>query len=118
MSDTSHPCMHQESVVSIEVHRHARVGGQHSSRPAWPLGNVGSACAQFPLGKKLAGIWEPTVAATAILPTEYVGAVMELFQDRRGSLTEHTHLGPARTLLRSEGTPSVAHAHACFSEGW
>lgn len=66
------------------------------------------ACAQFPLGKKLAGIWEPTVAATVILPSEYVGAVMELFQDRRGSMTEHTHLEPARTLLRSGSTATTA----------
>jgi hypothetical protein len=55
---------------------------------------------QFPLGTKLAGIWEPTVAATVVTPTEHVGPVMELFQERRGSLTEHTHLGPQRTLLR------------------
>ncbi len=55
---------------------------------------------QFPLGKKLAGIFEPTVAATIITPTAHVGAIMQLAQDRRGDLTEHTLLGPERTLLR------------------
>lgn len=55
---------------------------------------------QFPLGKKLADIFEPTVAATIIAPTAHVGAIMQLAQDRRGDLTEHTLLGPERTLLR------------------
>lgn len=55
---------------------------------------------QFPLGKKLAGIFEPTVAATIITPTAHVGAIMQLAQDRRGDMTEHTLLGPERTLLR------------------
>ena len=55
---------------------------------------------QFPLGVKVLGVWEPTVAATITLPAEYLGALMQLCQDRRGALTEHTHLGPGRLLLR------------------
>ena len=55
---------------------------------------------QFPLGKKLAGIFEPTVAATIITPTAHVGAIMQLAQDRRGDMSEHTLLGPERTLLK------------------
>ncbi len=48
----------------------------------------------------MAGVWEPTVAATVTLPAEHLGALMALCQDRRGELTEHTHLGPGRLLLR------------------
>lgn len=55
---------------------------------------------QFVLGKKLAGVWEPTVSATVVTPSKHVGAIMQLFQDRRGEMTEHSLLGPARTLLR------------------
>ena len=67
---------------------------------------------QFPLGKKLAGIFEPTVAATIITPTAHVGAIMQLAQDRRGDLTEHTLLGPERTLLRcDQALPSPQSTH-------
>ena len=55
---------------------------------------------QFPLGKKLSGVWEPTVAATVVTPSEHLGSIMELFQERRGEMLEHTVLSPARTLLR------------------
>ena len=55
---------------------------------------------QFPLGKKLAGIFEPTVEATIITPTAHVGAIMQLAQGRRGEMTEHALLGPERTLLK------------------
>jgi len=48
----------------------------------------------------VAGVWEPTVAATVTLPAEHLGALMALCQDRRGELAEHTHLGPGRLLLR------------------
>ena len=61
------------------------------------------AAPQFPLGVKVLGVWEPTVAATITLPAEYLGALMQLCQDRRGALTEHTHLGPGRLLLRRAG---------------
>ena len=43
------------------------------------------------------------MAATITLPAEYLGALMQLCQDRRGALTEHTHLGPGRLLLRRAG---------------
>ena len=62
-----------------------------------------NAAPQFPLGVKVLGVWEPTVAATITLPAEYLGALMQLCQDRRGMLTEHTHLGPGRLLLRRAG---------------
>ena len=47
-----------------------------------------------------AGIWEPTVNATVVTPTEYVGGIMTLCQERRGELTEHSVLGTSRTMLR------------------
>lgn len=55
---------------------------------------------------KVLGVWEPTVAATVTLPAEYLGALMQLCQDRRGELTEHTHLGSDRLLLRCAATAS------------
>ncbi|KAK9810141.1 hypothetical protein WJX72_005508 [[Myrmecia] bisecta] len=55
---------------------------------------------QFPLGQKLAGVWEPTVVATIVTPSDYVGRIMELCQDRRGDLTEHAVIAANRTLLR------------------
>lgn len=55
---------------------------------------------QFPLGKKIVSVWEPTVNATVITPSNYVGGVMTLCQERRGELTEHNVLGPTRTLLQ------------------
>ncbi len=55
---------------------------------------------------KVLAVWEPTVAATITLPAEYLGALMQLCQDRSGELTEHTHLGSDRLLLRRAATPS------------
>ena len=40
------------------------------------------------------------MAATIVSPTEYVGAVMELCQDRRGEMQEHSVMGANRTLLK------------------
>ena len=40
--------------------------------------------AEFPLNVKVAAVWEPTVAATVVTPNEYVGALMQLCQVRRG----------------------------------
>ena len=70
---------------------------------------------QFPLGKKLAGIFEPTVAATIITPTAHVGAIMQLAQDRRGDMSEHTLLGPERTLLKWAPAPKYL---ACYASAF
>ena len=43
---------------------------------------------------------EPTVTATVVTPSEHVGQLMLLCQDRRGELLEHTALGPTRTMLK------------------
>lgn len=55
---------------------------------------------QFPLGRKISSVWEPTVRATIITPARYVGALITLCQDRRGDMTEHVVLDPLRTMLR------------------
>lgn len=55
---------------------------------------------QWPLGRKVVTINEPIVEAAIVTPSEFVGGIMELCADRRGSLTEHNVLGPTRTLLR------------------
>ncbi len=43
---------------------------------------------------------EPTVMATLVTPTEYLGPVMELCQSRRGSMVELQYLSPERVELR------------------
>ena len=55
---------------------------------------------QFPIGRKIQAVWEPIVNATVVTPNEYVGAIMNLCQERRGSLTDHTVLGPNKSMLR------------------
>lgn len=54
---------------------------------------------QFPINKKVSSVGEPTVTATVLTPTSYVGSIMQLCTDRRGDLLEHNILGH-RTLLR------------------
>lgn len=39
------------------------------------------------------------MTATVISPTEYVGSIIQLCQDRRGDMLEHNIIGN-RTLLR------------------
>jgi GTP-binding protein LepA len=54
---------------------------------------------EFPTGK-VAEVYEPVVRATVITPTEYIGAVMELCQARRGSLLGMDYLSEDRVELR------------------
>ncbi|MCH9739193.1 MAG: translation elongation factor 4 [Actinomycetia bacterium] len=49
---------------------------------------------------KLAQIFEPVVRATVLLPSEFVGAVMELCQQRRGVLLGMDYLSEDRVELR------------------
>jgi translation elongation factor EF-4 len=51
-------------------------------------------------GAQPISIMEPTVTATMVLPSDYVGKVMDLCQGRRGDMLEHSHLGGDRILLR------------------
>src|SRR5689334_7057707 len=54
---------------------------------------------EFPTGK-IAEIHEPVVRATVLVPNEYVGAVMELCQSRRGNLLGMEYLSAERVELR------------------
>jgi GTP-binding protein LepA len=54
---------------------------------------------EFPTGK-ISEIHEPVVRATVLVPNEYVGAVMELCQSRRGSLLGMEYLSSERVELR------------------
>ncbi|WP_033340061.1 translation elongation factor 4 [Catenuloplanes japonicus] len=54
---------------------------------------------EFPEGK-IAAIFEPTVRATILAPNDYVGAVMELCQGRRGQLKGMDYLSSERVELR------------------
>ncbi|AGL15060.1 translation elongation factor 4 [Actinoplanes sp. N902-109] len=54
---------------------------------------------EFPAGK-IAEIREPVVRATVLVPNEYVGAVMELCQSRRGMLLGMEYLSSERVELR------------------
>ncbi|USQ78515.1 translation elongation factor 4 [Ornithinimicrobium faecis] len=54
---------------------------------------------EFP-GGKVASITEPVVRATILAPSEYIGAIMELCQSRRGTLRGMDYLSPERVELR------------------
>ena len=54
---------------------------------------------EFP-NQKIAQIFEPVVKATIILPTEFVGTVMELCQQRRGTMLGMDYLSEDRVELR------------------
>jgi GTP-binding protein LepA len=54
---------------------------------------------EYPVGK-VAEVYEPVVRATVLTPNDYVGAVMELCQGRRGSLLGMDYLSSDRVELR------------------
>ncbi len=54
----------------------------------------------WPTGGKIAEISEPVAKAMVLLPSDYVGAVMELCQNRRGVLGGMDYLSPERVELR------------------
>ena len=56
---------------------------------------------EFPAGK-IASVREPMVRATILTPAEFVGAVMELCQSRRGSMKGMDYLSESRVELRYE----------------
>lgn len=55
--------------------------------------------AKMPPPTQIERIEEPMVKAQIITPSEYVGALMELCQDRRGQLLNMEYLSPTRVLL-------------------
>ncbi|MFE9127642.1 translation elongation factor 4 [Streptomyces sp. NPDC007148] len=54
---------------------------------------------EFPEGK-LAEVYEPVVRATILAPTEFIGAIMELCQTRRGTLLGMDYLSEDRVEIR------------------
>ena len=54
---------------------------------------------EYPTGK-VAAVFEPVVKATVLTPKDYVGAVMELCQNRRGTLLGMDYLSADRVELR------------------
>ncbi|MGC4808573.1 translation elongation factor 4 [Micromonospora sp. DT233] len=54
---------------------------------------------EYPTGK-IAEVYEPVVRATVLTPNDYVGAVMELCQGRRGNLLGMDYLSADRVELR------------------
>jgi GTP-binding protein LepA len=54
----------------------------------------------WPVGQKVAEVYEPIVKAMIIAPSDYIGAIMDLCQDRRGSLNGMDYLSETRVELR------------------
>ncbi len=54
---------------------------------------------EFPTGK-IAEVHEPVVRATILAPSDYIGAIMELCQNRRGTLRGMDYLSEDRVELR------------------
>lgn len=54
---------------------------------------------EFPEGK-VSAITEPIVRATVLAPSEFIGAIMELCQTRRGTLRGMDYLSPERVEMR------------------
>ncbi|HCG36698.1 MAG TPA: elongation factor 4, partial [Clostridiales bacterium] len=53
----------------------------------------------YPPSEQITAALEPMVKASIILPTEFVGSIMDLCQDRRGVLIDLKYLGPDRVEL-------------------
>ncbi|MDI3481157.1 MAG: GTP-binding protein LepA [Tepidanaerobacteraceae bacterium] len=54
----------------------------------------------FPHPTEIEHIEEPYVDASIMLPTEYVGAVMELCQDKRGTFKDMQYINQKRVILK------------------
>lgn len=54
---------------------------------------------EFP-GGKVSAVREPVVRATILAPSDYIGAIMELCQARRGELLGMDYLSPERVEMR------------------
>jgi GTP-binding protein LepA len=55
---------------------------------------------EFPSDGKIAEVYEPVVRATVLAPSDYIGAIMELCQSRRGNLLGMDYLSEDRVELR------------------
>jgi GTP-binding protein LepA len=54
----------------------------------------------WPSGQKIAEVYEPIAKCMIIAPSEYIGAIMELCQSRRGTLGGMDYLSESRVELR------------------
>ncbi|GAA5152436.1 translation elongation factor 4 [Pseudonocardia eucalypti] len=54
----------------------------------------------WPTGLKIAEVYEPVVKVTILAPSEFIGAIMELCQTRRGQLGGMDYLSESRVELR------------------
>ena len=54
---------------------------------------------EYPTGK-IAEVHEPVVKATILSPSDYIGAIMELCQSKRGQLDGMDYLSEERVELR------------------
>ena len=54
---------------------------------------------EYPEGK-IAEVWEPVVKATILSPTEYIGTILELCQQRRGTQTGMDYISADRVEIR------------------
>jgi GTP-binding protein LepA len=73
--------------VDYIIHR-TNGDSEHISNPA-----------EFPNPHELTRIEEPTVSATIMVPVEYVGTVMTLCQERRGTYRKTDYPTPKRVIL-------------------
>jgi GTP-binding protein LepA len=55
---------------------------------------------EFPSDGKISEVYEPMVRATVLAPSDYIGAIMELCQSRRGNLLGMDYLSEDRVELR------------------
>ncbi|CBI22168.3 unnamed protein product, partial [Vitis vinifera] len=51
-------------------------------------------------GKRVTACWEPTVIATIIIPSEYVGPVITLCSERRGEQLEYSFIDSQRAFMK------------------
>ncbi len=58
--------------------------------------------AKFPPHGDILEIQEPYVLATVVVPSDYVGPVMQLCQDRRGNFLDMRYMTPTRVVLKYE----------------
>ncbi|XP_073154109.1 translation factor GUF1 homolog, mitochondrial [Henckelia pumila] len=50
--------------------------------------------------QRVTACWEPTVIATIIIPSEYVGAIITLCSERRGEQLEYSFIDSQRALMK------------------
>jgi GTP-binding protein LepA len=57
---------------------------------------------KLPTVQEIETIFEPYIQATIMVPSEYIGGVMELSQEKRGAFSNMDYLSPNRVMLKYE----------------